>query len=246
VAATLPVWAGFSFLYLFFPNTRVRWRYALMGGLVAAIFLEIGQWGYIKFQVGAGRYQVVYGALASVPILLTWIYIAWIIVLGGAELTAAAQGIEPSFDLDYRTPNFVRVAALLTVFRAGERMVGRDAQPCSAQSLAAELGVAETVLFPVLAELKRGGVVVEYADGALGDRASLLLGRDTSAISLAQVLECFDKAPAAARGNKRIAAVLETLNAAERERLGALTVRDLVSADLNLEREVLQPTSERN
>jgi membrane protein len=245
VAATLPVWAGFSFLYLFFPNTRVRWMYALMGGLVAAIFLEIGQWGYIKFQVGAGRYQAIYGALASVPILLTWIYIAWIIVLGGAELTAAAQGIEPSFDLDYRTPNFVRVAALLTVFRAGERMVGRDAQPCSVRSLAAELGVAETVLSPVLDQLKRANIVVEYADGALGDRAGLLLGRDTSAISLAQVLECFDKAPADSRGDKRIAAVLETLNAAERERLGELTVRDLVSGHLNLEREVRQATSDQ-
>jgi membrane protein len=216
----------------------VRWGYALMGGLVAAIFLEIGQWGYIKFQVGAGRYQAIYGALASVPILLTWIYIAWIIVLAGAELTAAAQGIEPSFDLDYRAPNFVRVAALLTVFRAGERMVGRNALPCSVESLAAELGVAETVLSPVLNELKRTGIIVQSVDGSLGDRSVILLGRDTAAISLAEVLECFDKANFGTSGDNRIAAVLETLNEAERERLGALTVRDLVSGHFDLEREV--------
>jgi membrane protein len=86
IAATLPIWVGFSFLYLFFPNRRVRWDCAALGGLVAAILLEIGQWAYIKFQVSAGRYQAIYGALAAVPILLTWIYIAWTIVLAGAHL----------------------------------------------------------------------------------------------------------------------------------------------------------------
>ena len=52
--------------------------------------------------------DLIYGGLASVPILLTWIYTAWIIVLFGAELTAVMQGIEPTFDIDHRAPGFVR------------------------------------------------------------------------------------------------------------------------------------------
>src|SRR5689334_7004247 len=72
IAAILPLWVAFSFLYLFFPNRRVRWSCAALGGLVAAILLEIGQWAYLTFQVSAGRYQAIYGALAAVPILLTW------------------------------------------------------------------------------------------------------------------------------------------------------------------------------
>src|SRR5215831_8189600 len=139
IVATLPVWAGFSFLYLFFPNRRVRWDCAALGGLIAAILLEIGQWAYITFQVSAGRYQAIYGALAAVPILLTWIYIAWTIVLIGAELAAAAQGTEPRFSVNYRSPAFVRSAMLLAVFRTAERGLSPNAPACSVESLAAEL-----------------------------------------------------------------------------------------------------------
>src|SRR5579863_10135961 len=140
--STLMIWSGFSFLYVFFPNTHVRLGAAAMGGLVASILLQAGQWGYVYFQIGAARYQAIYGAMASVPILLTWIYIAWIIVLYGAELTATLQGIAPSF---------VRIAALLTVFRAGERMMARPgAKACSIHSLAGELSVSETALRPIV------------------------------------------------------------------------------------------------
>jgi membrane protein len=229
----LMVWSGFFFLYVFFPNTKVSWRAALIGGLVASIFLQLGQWGYVYFQVGAGNYQAIYGALAAVPILLTWIYMAWVIVLYGAELTAAAQGITATFNLDHRTPSFVRIAALLTVFRAGERMMNREAPApvCTAHALAAELGVSESALEPVLDRLKRGGIIVESAERSAGrDRSpGLFLARDSSAISIAEVLECLDKEPASFHGDGRIVAILEGLTAAEREMLGSLTVQDLVA-----------------
>src|SRR5229473_2667469 len=226
----LMVWSGFFFLYVFFPNTKVSWRAAAMGGLVASIFLQAAQWGYVYFQVGAGNYQAIYGALAAVPILLTWIYMAWVIVLYGAELTAAAQGIEATFNLDHRTPSFVRIAALLAVFRAGERMMNRAAPVCTVHGLAAEMGVSESALEPVLDRLERGGIIVESADGSAGrDRnAQLFLARDSSAISIAEVLGCLEMEPASIRGDRRIVAILEGLTAAEREMLGSLTIQDLV------------------
>src|SRR5579859_3397843 len=163
--STLMIWLSFSFLYLFFPNIRVRLGAAAIGGLIASILLQAGQWGYVHFQIGAVRYHAIYGAMAAVPILLTWIYIAWIIVLYGAELTAAIQGIEPTFDIDHRTPSFVRIAALLTVFRAGERMLARPgARPCTAHSIASELGVSETALRPIIEHLLHGGIVIESTD----------------------------------------------------------------------------------
>ena len=59
--ATLMIWTSFSFLYVFFPNTRVSLGAAAAGGLVAAILLQAGQWGYVHFQVGAVRYHAIYG-----------------------------------------------------------------------------------------------------------------------------------------------------------------------------------------
>jgi membrane protein len=236
IVSSVMVWAGFTFLYEFFPNTRVHVGCAAMGGLVASVLLQLGQWGYVHFQIGAARYHAIYGAMAAVPILLTWIYMAWIIVLFGAELTAAAQGIDPSFTLDHRSPTFVRVAALLTVFRAAEPMVAGHAatRPCTIHHLAGELGVSETALRPILERLKHGRVIIESTDaGSFFDRShGIFLARDSGTITIAEVLACLDIAPATIRGDHRIAAILEGLTAAEREMLGGLTVFDLVSGKL--------------
>lgn len=228
IVATLPVWAGFSFLYLFFPNGRVRWDCAVLGGLVAAILLEIGQWAYITFQVSAGRYEAIYGALAAVPILLTWLYIAWTIVLAGAELAAAAQGTEASFSLDYRSPAFLRTAVLLTVFRAAERALSHSAPACTIESLAAELGVPPAILRPILDQLQNTGIVIESGSDSNASHAGFFLARDSSELTLAEVFEGFARLPENIHGDERISAVLNSLAATERESLSGLTVKDLV------------------
>ncbi|MGH7933627.1 MAG: YhjD/YihY/BrkB family envelope integrity protein [Candidatus Binataceae bacterium] len=240
LVSSVPIWAGFLFLYVFFPNTRVRWRNAALGSLVASILLQIGQWAYIYFQVGMANYRAIYGALAAVPILLTWIYMAWVIVLYGAELTAVTQGIEPSFDLDHRSPAFVRTAALLAVFRAGERMHQRGARACTVHSLAAELGVPETAVYSVVERLKRGGIIVESADADSSRELGhgLYLALDSGAISIAEVLGCLETAPARG-GDGRVAAILEGLTAAEAELLGSFTVLDLIAG------KVMRPSGEQ-
>jgi membrane protein len=235
--SSLMIWTSFAFLYVFFPNIRVRLGAAAMGALVAAILLQAGQWGYVHFQIGAVRYHAIYGAMAAVPILLTWIYIAWIIVLYGAELTAALQGIEPTFDIDHRTPSFVRIAALLTVFRAGERMLARSgAKPCTVHSIASELGTSESALRPIVEHLKRGGIVIEAADSPsfFNHVHGLFLARDSSTITIAEVLGCLDREAARPHGDQRIAAILDSVTAAEHEMLGGLTVMDLVSGKVGV------------
>jgi membrane protein len=228
VAALVPVWAGFSFLYVFFPNTRVRLQNAAVGGLAAAVMLQVGQWGFLRFQVSAGKYQAIYGAVASVPILLTWIYISWVIVLLGAVLTAALQGIEGPLDLDQHSPNIARVAALLTVQRAGERMLQREgSRPCTALGLASELGVGQKVFQTVLNKLMLAGIVVESTQASADHTPQIVLARDTSAIPLTEVIACIDNG--ALRGGDEITALIEQLSAAEREKLGSLTVNDLAT-----------------
>lgn len=230
--ATLMIWTSFSFLYVFFPNTRVNLGAAAIGGLVAAILLQTGQWGYVHFQVGAVRYHAIYGGLAAVPILLTWIYIAWSIVLIGAELTAVLQGIDPTFDIDHRTPGFTRIAALTIVFRAAERMQRRaGAEPCTVHGLANELRVPEMALRPIVERLKHGGIVIEATDAtSFFDRGlGLFLTRDSGKILLAEVLGCLENNVVMAGGDERIAALLHSASSAEHELLGGMTVMDLVA-----------------
>jgi membrane protein len=233
IVATLPVWAGFSFLYLFFPNTRVRWDRAAIGGLAAAILLEVGQWGYVRFQVGAARSQAIYGALAALPVFLTWIYLAWLIVLAGAEITAAAQGTEPSFDLDYRTPRFTKIAALLTMARAAARMSNRAGGGCAAPSLAAELGVPAIAMRPVLDTLVRAGLIhdVGAESGARAKNQGIFLSRDAAAIPLAEVLDCFEQSAESIEGDDQIGALLERLRLAQGQAVASMTVKDLLSGN---------------
>lgn len=78
-----------TLLYTVVPNTAVPIRQALIGASVAALLFELAKSGFALFIKQAPSYQVVYGAFAAVPVFLLWLYISWILVLGGAELVRA-------------------------------------------------------------------------------------------------------------------------------------------------------------
>jgi membrane protein len=226
ISSSLAVWAGFLFLYVFFPNRRVRFEAAAVGALVASILLQFAQWAFIYFQYGVNSYAAIYGALASIPVLLTWIYMTWVIVLLGAEVTVAFERrSEPLVADPWATSE--RVVALAVVLRLGERMAGRSGVVTPA-TLSSELGIDEAVLVEVLRRLEHGGMVIETAGGDGGERG-LFLARDAAAIGLGEVLECVRGGGAVVvSSDARVAAMVERLRQAERETLGGLTVRDLM------------------
>lgn len=75
-----------TLLYLFLPNTKVRFYSALIAGVIAGILWQLNQYFFIKFQIGVANYNAIYGTFASFPILLLWLNAGWIIILGGAIL----------------------------------------------------------------------------------------------------------------------------------------------------------------
>lgn len=87
----LAMWAAFVFMYLFMPNTRVRFAPALVGGIFGGTLWQLAQWAYVNFQVGVSRYNAIYGTMAALPILIVWLYVSWMIVLLGLEVTYAVQ-----------------------------------------------------------------------------------------------------------------------------------------------------------
>jgi membrane protein len=82
------LWLAFSMLYLTLPNCKVLFRHAIAGGLVAAIFFEVGKRGFSYYAHNFSSYTFIYGALAALPILLVWIYWSWVITLFGAAVAA--------------------------------------------------------------------------------------------------------------------------------------------------------------
>ena len=80
--------AGMAALYHYVPNTLVRWRHAWMGGLFVAAAMELAKKGLALYLGQVPTYSAIYGTFATLPILLIWIYMAWLIVLLGAVITA--------------------------------------------------------------------------------------------------------------------------------------------------------------
>ncbi len=75
-------------LFHFMPNTYVKWAHAWVGGIFVAVGMALAKKLLSLYLQTVPTYSVVYGAFATVPILLVWIYMAWMIVLSGAVITA--------------------------------------------------------------------------------------------------------------------------------------------------------------
>jgi len=80
--------AIFLVLYKFIPNTKTYWRYIWPGALLSAILFEIAKNLFVFYLDHFATYESVYGSVASVIILLFWIYISAFIIILGAELSA--------------------------------------------------------------------------------------------------------------------------------------------------------------
>ena len=88
------IWLSFSFVYFWMPNTRVRLSSCVIAGIAAGTLFQLTQWFYIHFQIGAAKYNAIYGSLAAWPLFLVWLQISWLIVLFGAEISFAHQNVE--------------------------------------------------------------------------------------------------------------------------------------------------------
>lgn len=84
-------WLAFAGVYTLVPHQRVRFRYALLGGLVAALLFSFATDLFRLYITNFPSQQIIYGALAVIPILFIWIYFSWLIVLIGAEVTATLE-----------------------------------------------------------------------------------------------------------------------------------------------------------
>ena len=80
--------------YALIPNRGVRVRHAVIGALLAAAVFELLKRLFADYATNGANYQQVYGALAMVPIFVFWTYLSWIVVLGGASLTASLEAFD--------------------------------------------------------------------------------------------------------------------------------------------------------
>ncbi|WP_410683557.1 virulence factor BrkB family protein [Avibacterium paragallinarum] len=81
-------WFIFTLIYSVVPNKKVSIKHSAAGALVAAIFFTLGKQAFTWYITNFPSYQLIYGAMATLPIMLLWIQLSWIAILLGAQLAA--------------------------------------------------------------------------------------------------------------------------------------------------------------
>lgn len=154
---------GFAALFICVPNRQVYWRDALAGGFGTAVVLEVMKAGFALYITRFPSYTIIYGAFATLPIFLLWIYLSWLSVLFGATVAATLPSLRLRRWEASRQPGaaFVDAVNVLRVLRNAQStpLPGR-----SLRFLSTHLRLPVEELLLVLRTLKKLGYVVPTHD----------------------------------------------------------------------------------
>ena len=171
--------AGMASLYHYVPNTDVRWRHAVAGGVFVAAGVKLAKSGLAWYLGAMPTYSTVYGAFATVPILLLWIYVGWVIVLWGAVIAAYAPSLSMHIKRQPVTPGH-RFTLALAVIAELARAKGSAKRGLTLPELASAIATDPLQVEPAVESLQALDWVARLDEGA-GPRLVLLIDPATTA-----------------------------------------------------------------
>ena len=187
------IWMLFTFLYIIMPNTRVNFKAGLVGGIVAGTLYQIAQGTYISFQIGAARYNAIYGSFAALPLFLMWIQISWWIVLFGAELSFANQNVDTyEYEPDSLkvSPGFKKLLTLQIAHLLIKKFDNGD-KPLTDSQVSTRLEIPIRLVHHILSDLVESGLISEIRTEADKEFA-YQPARDINKMTIQYVLEALD------------------------------------------------------
>ncbi len=168
---------AFTLLFVAVPNRRVYWLHALAGALLTAILFELSKRGFVFYVTAFPTYERLYGALATIPLFLAWVYISWVVILLGASLAAALTTFHyHRGGWSWSTRHDLLLALrLLGHFHQAQ---GRGEGLSSNDLLVREPAVSDVQLQQILGKLQQAGLIRRHED------EGWLLAADLDDISL--------------------------------------------------------------
>lgn len=216
----------FTFLYIVMPNTKVPFRCALVGGVVAGTLWTVAQMLYALYAANAITYSAIYGSLGAVPLFVIWVYVSWTVALLGATLTFAVQSVrtfEPDRVISQREREFVAARIMVAVAAHFDRGGG----PLSSDNLVSHVLAPPRLARQVLEELTQAGLLTETS----GEDTGYAPGRPLPKLTLADVVRAMrersGRAPETDETDPLSALVQTELAAAQTATQGTLSARSL-------------------
>jgi membrane protein len=189
----LLVIAAFTSVYIFVPNTKVRFRSALAGAVVAGILWEASGWAFASFIATSTRYTAIYAGFAILVFFMIWIYLSWLILLVGASVAFYHQRPEAlhAYRKELQLSNlFKEKLSLLIMFLIGQNYY-HQRPAWSMEGLAHRLRLPIEALEPVLEALEQEGLLTQSVD----EPPTYLPARPLETTQLKEVLDAVRQAP---------------------------------------------------
>ncbi|KAA6338059.1 hypothetical protein EZS27_013897 [termite gut metagenome] len=187
-------WLMFTGLYIFMPNTKVKFKYAFVSGVFVGSIYQVFQYLYINGQMSVSKYDAVYGSFAAIPLLLLWLHISWTICLFGVELTYAGQNIH-NFSFDKDTHNISRryrdFVTLLIMSLIVKRFVVGE-KPYTAQEISQEYHIPLRLTKQVLNLLEEINLLSEAVNDLKSEETVFLPTMDINLLNAGILFEKLD------------------------------------------------------
>jgi membrane protein len=230
---------AFTFIYMFIPNTRVKLYAAVIGGLVAGFLWQTTGWAFAAFIASSSNYAAIYSGFAIVVLFLIWLYINWLVLLLGAQITFYIQNPQ------YLTQTRVRLVlsnrlkerlALIVMYQIADHH-HRNLEPWTVNAMADELEIPIAPIERLVMCLISQGYLTETN----AETPALVPARDIATITLTGLLDDVREADESRFLRKQslaalapVDAVMERIDVARETALDGMTLRDLVGGTADL------------
>lgn len=191
LAGVVLLWLLFAFIYLVMPNTKVRFKGALIAAMLAGTAFYLFTIIYFNVQSGLSAFNAIYGTFAAIPLFLVWLQTSWRIFLVGGELSFAYQNIEhyeferEAIHMNNDNKRKVLLATMLVIVR---RFVGNEGAVGS-EDIAAELDLPVRIIRDSVFDLERAGFILAVKSPK-GARTNLYIpARDVHSITVFDILD---------------------------------------------------------
>jgi membrane protein len=180
VGIFLLTWLVFSLFFVLVPNRSVRIKHALIGAFLSTVLFSIAKAGFVAY-VSNANYKVIYGALATIPLFLFWLYIVWTVVLFGASLAASLTTFSDyrKYDTDWPQRWELQLAYRLVGHLWSAQRAGIAFS--TAQLLDLEQQASELQIIGIMSRLRDEKIVNTDEDG------DWMLTRDLEELSLGEL-----------------------------------------------------------